>query len=102
MTKRELTKEEKEITEKQLLRHKENKDRLVKSLEYNKAVVDMNRKQRDFNETWNEYKRDLKEEEEEKSLKLIADEIGNIEEHITQLTTELKEGVEQKPHVGVG
>jgi len=65
MTKRELSKDEKELSEKQLDRHVENVIKLRGSLQYNKDVTKLNRTQRAFTTRWDSYKNKLKEEDED-------------------------------------
>ncbi|MEK6883470.1 MAG: hypothetical protein AABY22_27835 [Nanoarchaeota archaeon] len=92
--------EEKEmrLLEKQLERHKQNKIKLSESLEYNKDVIKMNKINRDFNDKWTDYKRRLKEEEENQGIKMIEEELNNIEQHIKEITKQLKEQPEVKSY----
>jgi len=96
MNKRDLTSEEKKISQKQLERHKTNNEKLKKSLEYNKALLEKQQFNRAFDDKWREYLRTQKDEEDNKVFDLLEEEIKNTEETIEQLTIQLKEGVEQK------
>lgn len=88
--------EDTEILSKQLERHTEKLEILKKSDEYNKSVTELNRVNRDFSEKWADYKRELKEREEQDGLKLIRSEIKNTEQHIKDLKEELKNEPEEK------
>lgn len=80
---------EKQLLVRQLERHKKNKVKLTESIEYNKAVIDLNKFNRDFSEKWSIYKRTLKEQEEQEGLKMIESEIKNIDKHIEELEKEI-------------
>ena len=82
---------EKKLLERQLERHKNNKVKLSESLEYNKDVIKMNKVNRDFSDKWSDYKRRLKEDEEKQGIKMIEDEIVNIEQHIKDINKQLNE-----------
>ena len=80
---------EKQLLIRQLERHKKNKVKLTESIEYNKGVIDLNKFNRDFSDKWSEYKRTLKEQEEQEGLKMIESEIKNIDKHIEELKKEI-------------
>lgn len=101
MTKRELTKEERELSEKQLNKHKENLKELEMNMKYNKSLIKMQQDKRTHDELFRPYLLAKKDKEDEEVLNIIKKEIENSEEHIKILTDQLKNGVEIKKIVGI-
>lgn len=99
--KRELDKEEKKVTEKQLERHKQLVKELKSNLEYNDDLIKKQNFLREFDDKWRDYLRERKDIEDKKILDEMKKEIENSEEHIKMLLNQLKEGVEIKSITGV-
>lgn len=101
MTKRELTKEEKEIYEKQLKFHKQKIKILSENLKYNRDLLKRQIFLREFDDKWRKFLRRQKNEEDDKTIKLITDSIEDSEGHVHQLSNELMNGVEVKENPAV-
>ena len=99
--KRTLDDKEKEVSEKQLEVHKDNLKRLKANLDYNKALLKKQGFLRSFDDKWREYLRGQKDDEDDRAIKMIENEIENEEEHIKILTDQLKDGVEIRQPTGV-
>ena len=84
-----MEKKEKELCKRQLARKEKDYIILNESLKYNQAVVEFNKNKRIFDDKWRMYLRSQIEKEENKSLKLIMDELENINIHIKQLSANL-------------
>ena len=93
---RPLTDQEKEQTKKGMERNMEEVKKLKDSLEYNKAILTIQQTQRDFDDKWLPYKRQLKDESDNHSIKELEGEIKMKEETINILENHLKKGVEKK------
>ena len=100
MTKRELTKEEKEIYEKQFKVHQKKLDDLKERKKYNNAVIEFNELKRNFDDEWRPLLRNQKLKENELVIKAFDLDIINEEEHIKDIKTKLKDGVESVSSVG--
>jgi hypothetical protein len=105
MTNRKLTKEEKEICEKQLVRHKdllkEKKEALfylAKQRDFEKIRREYKKQEREYNNFIIPYNDKVQDKQDENGIKQIEIEIKDSEEHIKILSTQLKDGVEVKPN----
>ena len=101
MTKRQLDKREKKFTERNLERQRKNAKELKKEIEYNKAIIDKNRYNRNFQDKWRPYLRQKEVELEDKTIKDMERELKDINELIEITEKQLNEGVETKQPLGI-
>jgi len=90
---RKLTKEELEITQKNVDRLESEKSDLFGNLCYNKALISKQKYLREFDNTWREFLQAQKDKEDEKVIKLIESEIKLREENLEITKKQIKEGV---------
>lgn len=95
---RQLTDQEKSLTEKNLKRNQEELKILSQNLEYNLALIKRQKETRDFDDTWREYLRNQKDSEDQKVIKIINEEIGCRNETIKLCEDQLNNGVEERPN----
>lgn len=96
MTKRQLTKEEKDFTNRNLNVKKEDLTRLEENLQYNKDLIKKQMYLREFDDKWRLYLRKQKDYEDNKVIVTMDNEIVSIKELIEITEKQLKEGVEEK------
>lgn len=96
MVKRNLIKNEKDISEKQFKKHQQNIIDLEQNLGYNQDLIKRQVDQRTHEDKWRQFLRDKKDKEDQEVLKLIKMEIENSKEHVKILSDQLKNGVEVK------
>lgn len=99
--KRDLTKEETKINEKQLIKHKKNLEDLKTNLAYNTELIKLNITKREIDDKYKDYLRARRDEDDKRVLDVITKEIQEEEEHIKILTEQLKNGVEVKRPLAV-
>ncbi len=94
--KRQFDKQEKELTERNTKRNREQLSRLKEDIKYTKDFVHLKKK-------WKEYNLQRKQEEEEilinnldKSIEAMKSKIGMLQENIKVSEDQLKNGVEIK------
>ena len=92
--KRELTKEEKEITNKNLQHTRDELAAAEASIEYNEAVLEKQKYLREFQEKWTSYLIKQKDDEDNKILEAMKLKVEQTKEAITLTETQLTEGVE--------
>lgn len=98
--KRQLSEEEKNISEKSLKRIKKEITDLKGNLDYNKALIIKQKYLREFDNDWREYLQKRKDEEDNKIIKQIENLLKEKENTLKELNKQLKDGVE--PPTGVG
>jgi len=94
--KRQLDKTERQISIKQLKRKEIELKKLEQNIEFNEDLIKTNKVRRDNDEKWASYRRNQTEEADDQSLKLIRVKLEDIQEHIDQLSSQIKYGVEIK------
>ena len=94
--KRPLDATEKEIDTKQLEAKKRDMAKLKSNLEYNNALLERQESQRKFDDDWRQYIRDNKDAGDDDVVKMITEQIDNVQGHIDELTDHLENGVEIK------
>ena len=94
--KRPLDATEKEIDTKQLSAKKRDLIKLKSNLEYNNALLDRQEYQRKFDDDWKQYLRDGKDAQDDEVVKMITEQIDNVQGHIDELEDHLQNGVEIK------
>lgn len=99
--KRQLNKEEREISEKQLARHKKELRDLETRLRYNKKIIKLQEHKRmlenekiEIDDEFREFLRRQKDEEDENIIKRFEADIKEEEKHIKILNEQLNEGVD--------
>lgn len=93
---RPLEDKEKELTEKGIERLKKENVKLKENLEYNWALILKQKTLREFDDRFRDYLRKQKDEEDNKILELINNEIKLKEDNIEIMEKQLIEGVEPK------
>jgi len=93
---RKLTKEEKELTCRNLENQKSEIRTLQENLKYNQAIIEQQRINREFEDRWKPYLRHNKDLTDKKTINLIKSEIENRNEIIKIAEKQIKEGVEEK------
>lgn len=92
---RQLDDDERKITERNLLKKKEDLIKYEDNLNYNKALINKQTYLRDFDDEWREYLRKQKDNEDIQVLTAIYNEIKQLKEIIKITEEQLKEGVKQ-------
>lgn len=92
--KRQLTKEEKEITTKNLKFTQEELEDIEKSLAYNEAILEKNKYLKEFQTKWADYLYNQKDKEDNRLLEAMRTKIEQSKEAIKLTETQLVEGVE--------
>jgi len=92
--KRQLTKEEKEITNKNLQHVRDELKSAEGSLKYNQAVLEKQTYLRGFQEKWKDYLYMQKDTEDSKLVEAMKVKIEQTREAITLTEKQLNEGVE--------
>lgn len=99
--KRQLIGEEREVSTKQLARHKKELSDLQTRLRYNKKIIQLQAKKRELenfkieiDDEFREFLRSQKDEEDEKIVKRFEADIKDEEKHIKILEEQLNKGVE--------
>jgi len=87
---RQLDKKERKLCESQLKRHKKELGFTKNNLDYNKGLINLQLDRRVHDDKWRDHLRSVKDEQDIKVLKEIEYEIENHEEHIKQLSEQLK------------
>ncbi len=94
--KRPLDATERDIDTRQLEAKKRDLAKLKSNLEYNNALLDRQEYMRKFDNDWRQYLRDGKDKEDVEVVKMITEQIDNVQGHIDELENHLKRGVEIK------
>ncbi len=94
--KRQLDPIEREVDTKQLAAKKRDLAKLNKNLEYNNALLDRQEYMRKFDDDFKDYLREGKDAEDAEVVKIITDQIDNVQGHIDELEDHLANGVEIK------
>ena len=87
---------EREVDTKQLSAKKRDMAKLKRNLEYNNALLDRQEYQRKFDDDWKVYLREGKDIEDQEVVKLITEQIDNVQSHIDELEDHLANGVDIK------
>lgn len=95
---RELNQQEKELTNKNLLKNKEELNLLQQNLEYNLDLIKKQTQLREFDNKWREYLQSQKDRDDQKVIQIINDEIDNRKFLIKTSEDQLANGVEEKPN----
>lgn len=93
---RKLTDEERELTEKGIKRVEKDLIFLEEDLEYNKAVLNLQQIQREFEDNWRERRRRRKDDDDAKMIKLLENEIENKKLNLQAMNEQLTDGVKEK------
>lgn len=94
--KRPLDDTEREVDTKQLSAKKRDMAKLKRNLEYNNALLDRQEYMRKFDDDWKVYLREGKDIEDQEVVKLITEQIDNVQSHIDELEDHLANGVDIK------
>lgn len=100
--KRQLTKEEKELTNRNISINEKELKELKENLDYNQSLIDKQNYLRDHDDKWRDFLRRQKDREDENVLKTISQAIREKENIINIAKDQVKNGVETKEVQGVG
>jgi hypothetical protein len=98
---RQLTKDERELTERNLKRSKDELISLQMNKKYNQSLIDKQNQLREFDDKWREYLRKQKDEDDKKVINALEQEIDIRKFTIKTAEEQLKNGVEEKKILGV-
>ena len=94
MTNRQLEGEEKEVSEKQLKKRKEELEKFKLNLEYNKDLIKKQKFLQELDDKWRIFLRGRKDDEDIQIIKSIEFEIDNTDKMVKLLEKQLNEGIE--------
>ncbi len=94
--KRQLDKDERQLSIKQLKRKELEVKELAENIAFNEDLIKINKVRRDNDEKWAPYRRRQTERGDNKMLEEIKFELQNEKEHIEHLSSQIKYGVEIK------
>ena len=97
---RQLTNQEKKMTERGIVKVTKELEIMREELAYNKAIVELQNVNRDFEDKWREFKRNRKDEEDRKMLEAMENEVKIKEHSRYEMTKHLEEGVKEKSEGG--
>lgn len=100
--KRQLTKEEKELTNRNISINEKELKELKENLDYNQSLIIKQNYLRDHDDKWRDFLRRQKDREDENVLKTISQAIREKENIINIAKDQVKNGVETKEVQGVG
>lgn len=93
---RQLTREEKRLTERNLKRQNEEIDQLRKNREYNLDMIGKQNFIRLLDDKWRDFLREQKDQEDKKVISMIDSEIENRESTVKIAKSQINQGVEEK------
>ena len=94
MVKRELSKEEKDLSKKNIKRIQEEILSSEMDLNYNKDILKRNQQNRILDDKWRDYLRERKDQEDKKTLKLMEEFIEEKKNIIRVTEDQIKNGAE--------
>lgn len=98
---RQLNKEERELTQKNVKRNEEEEMQLAMNIAYNEDLIKKQKELRQFDDKWRNYLRSIKDKDDQNLIKLMKEELENKKELIKISEDQLKKGVEQRIPSGV-
>lgn len=98
---RQLTEDEANLTKKGIKRIGLEVSELLASLDYNKAIIELQKQKREFDDKYKDYLRTQKDKQDKELIKQEEDIIKSKQQTIEQMQKHLDYGVEEKIPLGV-